>query len=239
MTPHPTLILLPGMHGTADLFGPFLDVLPSHVPRKIVAYPTDRVMTYDQLVRLVEDQTHDVHGDLVPVAESFSGPVAVRFAAANPQRVRAVVLSGSYVRPPWPAWVRWFIRAPIFRLPIPDLLIRFLVIGSTVSDEYVDVIRQAIRQPTCTVLAARARETLSADSTPHLRRCRAPVLALQGHQDHLVLPSLGHRLRADHPGKVRLHKMNGPHLLLQASPMRTWRAIEAFLADLGPAQGSR
>ncbi len=38
--PTPTLILLPGLHGTADLFSPFLAAIPPHYPHRIITYPT-------------------------------------------------------------------------------------------------------------------------------------------------------------------------------------------------------
>ena len=39
---------------------------------------------------------------MVLIAESFSGPLAIRFAAANPDRVRALILCASFIRLPKP-----------------------------------------------------------------------------------------------------------------------------------------
>jgi pimeloyl-ACP methyl ester carboxylesterase len=86
----PSLILLPGLDGTGDLFRPLLDVLPPGIDFLVVAYPADRPLTCDELLPILAEQIPPDR-PLVLVAESFSGPLALRFAAAHPDRVRAVV----------------------------------------------------------------------------------------------------------------------------------------------------
>jgi hypothetical protein len=46
----PQLVLLPGLDGTGELFGPFLKVIPQSWPRRVVSYPVDRVLSYWELV---------------------------------------------------------------------------------------------------------------------------------------------------------------------------------------------
>jgi pimeloyl-ACP methyl ester carboxylesterase len=228
MTSRWTLILLPGMHGTIELFGPFTDILPADLPYRMIGYPTDRLLSYDGLARFVQHATRDITGDLVVVGESFSGPVALRVAAMSPRRVRAVVLVGSYARPPWPTALRWLALSGIFRLPIPRFVIRLLVAGWRLSGPRIDEIRAAIRRPDRRVLAARTREALSADSSAALRACHAPILAIHGRQDHLVLPINANRLRNLRPD-IQLNWMNGPHLLLQVWPRQMWTLIQRFV----------
>jgi pimeloyl-ACP methyl ester carboxylesterase len=224
-----TLILLPGMHGTADLFGPFLDVVPDDVRTRAVEYPTDVPLGYDNLVAVVERQTRD-ETDMVVVAESFSGPVGIRLAARHPGRVRGLVLSGTFVVPPWPSALRWAMRPFVFRLPAPAWAVRFVVAGCDVSDAYVDVVREAIQRTSPRVLARRARDALTADSTTALREVRCPVLVLQGRQDHTVPPRNAERLRRARPD-ARVTRLDGPHLLLQSRPAECWRLIHEFLKD--------
>jgi pimeloyl-[acyl-carrier protein] methyl ester esterase len=73
-----TIVLLPGMDGTGALFEPLLGVIPACFSTQIVQYPPDRPLSYEQLLPLVREQV-PVDRRLVLVAESFSGPLALRF----------------------------------------------------------------------------------------------------------------------------------------------------------------
>ncbi len=222
-----TLILLPGMHGTADLFGPFLAALPNNVARCIIAYPTDLSLDYDELVDWTLQQTTDLT-DMVLMGESFSAPVAIRLAAKAPSRVRAIVLIGGFATPPWPSWLRWFIYSVAFHLPMPAIAIRFLVAGWQLPGEFINELRQAIRKPSPHVLAFRSNDALTADSSAALRACGCPVLAIHGRQDHIVPVYNATRLLRIRPD-VEVHRTDGPHLLLQAQPEQSWSTIRAFL----------
>src|SRR5712672_862384 len=102
----PKLVLLPGMDGTGKLFRGLLEVVSGNWPHRVVTYPTDRVMEYGEILELVERELAGER-EMVLVAESYSGPIALRFAAAHPGRVAAVVLCASFVCSPLPRWLRW------------------------------------------------------------------------------------------------------------------------------------
>jgi hypothetical protein len=61
-----TLILLPGLDGTGDLFHPLLSVMPSHLQTRIIRYPPDRLLSYDDLPGLIGDQLQN-QGEMVTV----------------------------------------------------------------------------------------------------------------------------------------------------------------------------
>src|SRR5262245_52236929 len=91
---------MPGMDGTGLLFKPLLDIWPASEPKPLVlAYPSDRFRTYDQL--------EDYLAPLLPsnepyilAGESFAGPLAVRLAAAKRPGLRGLVLSATFVKHP-------------------------------------------------------------------------------------------------------------------------------------------
>ncbi len=152
----PTLILLPGLHGTADLFEAFLKVVPAEFPRQAISYPTEQYLPYDQLLTRLEEELK-AERSLVLIAESFSGPLAVRFAAAHPRRVRAVVLCASFVRLPLPPWYERLLAPILFRLPISLAALRRYLMGSEAAREVLLTVRQSLRQSRPKVLLAPAR----------------------------------------------------------------------------------
>ncbi len=98
------LILLPGMDGTGDLFDPLLKMIPPKYQVQAIAYPADELLSYEGLYDFVGDQLRN-QGQIILVAESFSGPLALRIANSEPERIRAVILCASFVYPPVPRWV--------------------------------------------------------------------------------------------------------------------------------------
>ena len=48
------LLILPGMDGTDLLFDAFLAALPKWIDPTVVHYPSDRVMSYDELLDWIE-----------------------------------------------------------------------------------------------------------------------------------------------------------------------------------------
>ena len=50
-----TLVLLPGLDGTGDLFTNFVSALPSNLDARIVRYPADRFVSYAELFPFVAD----------------------------------------------------------------------------------------------------------------------------------------------------------------------------------------
>lgn len=82
-----TLVLLPGMDGTGMLFEPFIAALGDAFPITVVTYPpTADSQTYADSLNLAA-LALPPKGLLVLLGESFSGPIAISLAAANPKRV--------------------------------------------------------------------------------------------------------------------------------------------------------
>src|SRR4051794_28513543 len=97
----PMLVLLPGLHGTSELFAPLRAEISAESAVRLIEYPLDRPSNYRELLVHTSHELRDVV-DMILIAESFSGPLALQFAADHPARVRAVILCVSFVRPPVP-----------------------------------------------------------------------------------------------------------------------------------------
>src|SRR6202158_387734 len=89
----------PDMQGTGRLFAPFLRQLPCSLFPVVVSYPTDAVTDIDALVEIVE-RLLPSNETFALIAESFSGPIAVKVAARGPPELKAVILVASFIRSP-------------------------------------------------------------------------------------------------------------------------------------------
>jgi pimeloyl-[acyl-carrier protein] methyl ester esterase len=221
------LVLLPGLDGTGELFQPFLSVVPVSQRTHVMFYPNDRILGYSDLLEFIERQL-SVERAMVLVAESFSGPLALRYAAKHPDRVRAVVLCASFVRPPLPKWLRGFVRPFMFRISPPDFVVRRLMIGRDAPKPLVKAVKHAARQVMPAVLSRRLQDVLEVNCADELQRCAAPILDLAASHDVLVRSSSVDAIRAIN-AHVRVVEIDGPHLLLQRQPAAAWREIERFL----------
>jgi pimeloyl-ACP methyl ester carboxylesterase len=223
----PTLILLPGLHGTANLFEPFLSILPPHIPARTIAYPTHRFTTttslFDLLIRELRDER-----DMVVLAESFSGPLALEFANKYPARVRAVVLCCSFVRTPVPRVLCYLAGVPLLmRWPIPSFAIRFFVAGSRATTSLVKETRRAIRANNPVVLWHRNVQATWTNASAALKACPVPILCLAARRDRLIGARAVRRIRRVRPD-IPIRMIDAPHLLLQTAPRAAWKMICEF-----------
>ena len=128
-------------------------------------------------------------------------------------------------------------RPWLFRMPLPDVVIRFAVAGRDASDAFVATVRHGIRQPTPAVLAHRGRCVLSVDCTDDLPRCRH-VVCLAPQRDHMVWRWNLNPIRRARPDAAII-TLDGPHLILQARPEAAWQALAPHLEAPDPTQDPR
>ena len=209
------LVLLPGMDGTGTLFEPLLAVLPKTCQIKVINYPTDASLTYEELERYVIERL-PVGSPLIVIAESFSGPIALRLAARAHQDLRAVVVVSSFASRPF-GWLGILLACLplglILRLPIPDLVLRGLLLGPDASDEMIRRTRAAIKSVRPNVLAFRLRQALTSKYCVGPIRCTVPVIALVSTHDRL-LGARGHRSIAEACRGAQLMTIPAPHFAL-------------------------
>lgn len=226
-----TLILLPGMDGTGTLFGSLIDILPAEMQPMVISYPPDKVCSYDELLQRIEGQLHD-KSDLILVGESFSGPLAIRYAARHASQVRALVLCASFVTSPVSTWLRFLVGAWPFRVPMPSFHTRHYLTGKESPDSLVRAVHTATRSVAPEVLADRVKEIIRTDVSAELQQCSMPILYLRAMQDRVVPPVQAQKIRAIQPNAV-IADVDGPHLLLQTEPVAAWKTICDFLTAHG------
>lgn len=124
-----TLVLLPGMDGTGELFAPFLAALSPGCESAVVAYPTSEPFDYAQLESIVR-AVLPVDGPYVLLAESFSGPIAISIAASTPSLLKGLVLCASFVRNPQPSFTGLrFLLPALPSTMVPMRILDYLLLG--------------------------------------------------------------------------------------------------------------
>ncbi|MEM9069161.1 MAG: alpha/beta hydrolase [Myxococcota bacterium] len=211
-------LLLPGLDGGRTLLHPFARALSPNA--EVLPYP-DEPLGYDDLEQLVRTRLAQTSATVL-IAESFSGPLAIRIAATPPPSLTHVVLVATFARAPMSPRIAPLLSLA-FAAPPPKALIRALMVGPDASNELVAHVQAAIRQTAPRTLRARAKEALRVDVRKAMNAIRIPALYLQPTQDRLLRPL---PLPA---GKNWSHvAIPAPHLLLQTRPEACAAAILRF-----------
>ena len=227
-----TLILLPGLDGTGRLFGPLQQALEPKIRTSAIAYPIDRKFDYDALCDRV---WHDLpESPFAILAESFSGPLALKVAARGPHWLRALILSASFVADPCPVLLRPFYKAlnPLYSwLQLPDWAIRAWLTGDSAPRELRRKVQEVAGPVPLDVLAFRLEEALNCDVTGDLEKCPVPITYLNGTRDRLLSKRALRTLQSVRPD-VQVINIPGPHMLLQTATSDCARHIGSALDNL-------
>lgn len=226
-----TLVLLPGMDGTGELFEPFVAVLGKDLRVKVVSYPTTSPLGYPELESMVAAALPQ-EGPFMILGESFSGPIAVSLAASCSPQLKGLILCCSFVRNPRPllSGLRPFLGLLPYSI-VPTRLLDRLLLGRFSTRALRSSLASTVARVAPFVLRARVRAVLSVNVSARLGEVRAPVLYLRASQDRVV-PSANSRLVAELCPQARIVTLRAPHLLLQAVPSEAARAIETFVHEV-------
>lgn len=231
--PSTTLVLLPGLDGTGNLFANFVSALTPSLDTRIVRYPTDRLLGYTDLFSIVVDAVPQTQ-PFVLLAESFSTPLAVRLAATNPASLKGLVICAGFIRNPVRGWLRHMktlVHPSFFRIPPPRFVIEHFLVGAHAPRELRDDVRRTLRSVSPEVVAFRVRAVMACDASEQLVRVRVPTLYLQAEQDRLARESSFQDIQELKPDTV-LASIAAPHLVLQREPRKSAELIAHFVADL-------
>ena len=219
-----TAVLLPGLDGTGELFTPFVAAAPLGISTIVVNYPTSKA-SIDVLERRAREKLTD---RCIVIAESFSGPIGVRVAADD--RVKALILCNSFINSPILPALRHLVIAPLFGIPVPTFVLRFLLLGQMANPVLVESARSALRRLPAGIIAHRVRQVLQTEERSTIRSLRKPVLYLRGLSDNLVSERSWRDLQTIRPD-AKIVRIRGPHMLFQVSPAECWKAIERFVEE--------
>lgn len=224
-----TIVMLPGMDGTGDLFAPIITELASSISAIVVRYP-DAPLGYEALI------AHARHalpatGDFFLLGESFSGPIAVALAAEGNPRLRGLILSAAFICNPLP-WTSPI--APLVEVaPVtggPASLLTRALLGQFSTTARREMIGASLSQKSRATIRARLRAIAEVDMQEQLAAVTVPILYLRASHDRIVPESAGDLVMQIKP-ETTLVTVHAPHFLLQVGFSEAARAIRAFMAN--------
>lgn len=228
-----TIVLLPGMDGTGDLFDDFVSELKAK--SFVVSYPTDQPLGYAELEKWVLASLPQ-EGSFILLGESFSGPLAIAIAAKRLPHLRALILVCSFAKlpvPPLSVFLQRIVSAfPFWRAPAS--LTARTVLGRFHTGRLQERLASINGRIAPKVWRARFRAVLAVDHTALLGRIDVPLLYLRATHDKVVFrPASGAISR--HVPTAKIVEIEGPHFLLQTKTKESVAAIKAFAREHGIA----
>ena len=227
----PELVILPGLDGTARMLDAFCARLAElGCDARAIGYPPDQPLDYEALEPLVLAQLPS-NRPFVLMAESFSGPLALKIASRAPGGLTGLVLSTSFASSPLP-WMRPLLGlAGLAPARLPMVALAPLLLGRWATPELKAQLAEALRTVSTRVLRARAVAALEVDASACLREVQVPTLCLQAKQDRLLRSSATRELKQG-LADCQVVAVEGPHLLLQTAPRTCAQTVAEFIAGL-------
>jgi pimeloyl-ACP methyl ester carboxylesterase len=207
------------MDGTGELFAPFVEALPDGFEVRIVRYPVDRALCFSEQAQLITSAASGTT-PFVLIAESFSSPLAIEWAATNPPNLRGMVVCAGFASSPIPKPLRSicsFLAPVIFLFNPPSIGVKLLLVGTNPPIGLVATVQSAISSVKPSVLSARLRSVFACDVRSALSRVTVPILFIQPRQDRLVSKTKLAEMRRIKPS-AGVEIVSGPHLLFQREP---------------------
>lgn len=231
-SPDYSIVLLPGLDGTGELFAPLVDSLPERVNPITVSYPRDSCKTYAELKGVVMpylpmDQPFFILG------ESFSGPLSVIIADDRPEGLMGIMLCATFIKNPFislQSWMKIFSIAPIYRL-WPLLISLRARIGGENFRDIAELALGAIKSVNPDVISHRVKSILSVNVENEFKECPYPVLYLMAGGDNLIKRHNYKGIKALKKD-VKLAVVDTLHFVLQLEPEKSGRVLTEFMDNV-------
>lgn len=221
------IFLLPGFDGTGLLFQPMEQALGYRC--RTTTLPFDDEVTLEDYVESVNARLPS--RNVILLAESFSGPIALSLLARYPGRFDAAILCATFASSPFGSVMglsRWVMESFLGHKPLENLLLnKFCAIGD-VPNNVQHAVKTVENLISPRIIKTRFNMIAGMNVTNLLSRISAPVLYLRALKDKLVSAPLREELFENIP-QICLKEVNGPHLLLQCEPRVCVDAILNFL----------
>ncbi len=227
-----TIVFLPGMDGTGISFEPLRKVLPQDVNVKIIKYPSDRLLSFEETVQCAKNQIESDQEDVIVLAESFSGPVAIALVGSGQVKAKCLILCSTFARTPRPVLLKVLSYLPLevlIGLPCPKVVFKHVIPGGEEATDLFLAMWQRVRALVpAKVLVHRLKVITQVDVRGWLPKLTIPCFYIQATSDRSVpASSLFDFIEA--VSDLRVKRIRGPHFILQAQSQASLSAIENFV----------
>src|SRR5512143_2503091 len=228
-----TIVFLPGMDGTGISFEPLGKVLPQDVHVKVIQYPTDKLLSFEETVQCARDQIQPAQEDAIVLAESFSGPVAIALVGSGQLKAKCLVLCSTFARSPKPVLLKTLEYLPLeslIQLPIPRFVFKHMVEGGEeAADLFLGLWERVKAVVQAKVLVHRLKVISQVDVRGWLPKITVPCCYIQATGDRSVPESSLFDFIELVPD-LRVVRIRGPHFILQSQPQASLTAIQDFVS---------
>ncbi|HDQ03991.1 MAG TPA: alpha/beta hydrolase [Deltaproteobacteria bacterium] len=224
------LVFMPGMDGTGLSFDLVLPFLPREAKITIVRYPAGKLLSFDETVECAAVQIPPGDPPIV-IAESFSGPVAIKMIGSGRVKAKALVLCATFAKSPRPVvWrVMRFLRLPLLIKPeMPKRFFKVVIGDDKLIDKLKPLWKKVHAQVPARVMQHRLKIINEIDVTTWLAKIKIPCRYLQAINDRLVPSSCAGYIKK-HLAHLEIKRFDAPHFILQAEPQACLEEIEVFI----------
>ncbi|QQE11711.1 alpha/beta hydrolase [Planctomycetota bacterium] len=203
------------------------DVAPSGYAFIALSYPHERALSYEESAAFVKEELKKIDGDVILLAESFSGPTGILLASEGLEQVKGLVLVGTFTN--WPnvrlvkhmpwrlifgmaSWVGEGIRQVIWGRGLFQLLI------------------EEIAGKDAKVLADRMRMVGEVNVVEQFKQIDVPMVYLRGKWD-VVVPRWNVRKMLELQKDMEVVDINSSHLILQTQAEAAWEGIQQLFDE--------
>lgn len=224
---YPKVLLLPGMDGTGTLFKPLLDLIPNYYEVEVVSLIQEVDISYEYQAETILKQ---IEKDVVIVAESYSGVIALEMLKKGSPFIKHVIFMASFIAPP--SLLSKFGRVvPSFVFSFTQknnsVIHRFLF-GRYGSDDLCRLFDSVMEKVDAKLLTFRLGQIATLKKQNQQLNC--PCTLIQARQDNLVSYRTVNAFKAVF-NNLDLSVVEGTHFLIQTNPYECWQLIEAVIKN--------
>jgi pimeloyl-ACP methyl ester carboxylesterase len=227
MTAATEIVFLPGFDGDAGLRRRFVEALAERHPARTIGYPNRTLESLNGYARHIASQM-DPHARPLVIAESFSGLVAMRWAANDPH-VAGLVFCGGFAKSP-AALASLGAKMPSVTRFLGSRY--FQATGFMQSDparrEWSEGLSSAVGQLAPEVVGERLRLIAAEDTSGEAASLKIPVIVVEFENDLIVGRAATTHLASSCPGAT-LVRVPGPHFALETRPRECAEALRPHL----------
>lgn len=225
-----TIVLLPGLNGTASLYDPLLSVATSEYELMVISYPTHQVNSYEELTEYVLEKLGSIKGLFVVVGESFSGPIAILLSAKSISGLIGTILVATFASAPYFTLAKYLPWTLIFKLAKIICWVQ-IKLSNAKKASILKAASIELQKVSPAVLAARTRAALRVDVSKELQKSRVPIVYFSAKYD-VVVPKWNLKKIIKIKPDINVVTFNTNHFLLQSVPQQAWEAIDKFIKEI-------